>query len=248
MSIQDDPAERAGEPAPVAAADAEGRPPAVRMPELARMPSRRSQVIETLRAAIIDGEMQPRVVYSAPALAAQFGISPTPVREAMLHLANEGLIEVARNKGFRVIEPSDQDLDEIAELRQLLEPPAVRRITERGVEPAVLAELERLAQATLSAARERDITGHVTSDIAFHSALLSLAGNRQLVEIVRALRSRSRLFGLHAPEKTDWLLAASNEHLRLLELVRGGDAPGAERLMGEHIAHVRKEWSKHDGR
>src|SRR5882757_240731 len=98
---------------------------AVKMPSLQKLPSRRRQVTENLRAAIISGQMEPGVVYSAPILAEEFGVSPTPVREAMLDLAKDGLIEVARNKGFRVIEPSQHELDEMMELRLLLEVPTV---------------------------------------------------------------------------------------------------------------------------
>jgi len=219
-------------------------PAHVKMPALERVPSRRSQVVETLRAAIISGEMQPGVVYSAPALAAQFGVSPTPVREAMMHLANEGLIAVARNKGFRVIEPSDRDLDEILELRQLLEVPTVGRIAEEGADPRALAHAQELAGETVAAARARDITRHITADIAFHSALLALAGNAQLVAVVSALRSKSRLFGLAFPERSNWLLAISEEHVRIVELVGARDADGARRLMREHLAHVRSEWRR----
>ena len=89
--------------------------------------SLRDEAIQTLHAAIVAGILRPGVVYSAPAMAAQLGMSATPVREAMLDLVKEGLVETVRNKGFRVVELADDELDELTELRLLIEVPSVRR-------------------------------------------------------------------------------------------------------------------------
>src|SRR5215813_5852962 len=83
----------------------------------------REQVSEELRAALISGQLRPGVVYSAPTLGEMLGVSATPVREAMLDLVREGLVEVLRNKGFRVTELSDRQLDQFARVRLLLEVP-----------------------------------------------------------------------------------------------------------------------------
>src|SRR3954470_11176919 len=99
-----------GPPSGTPAAD---RSPALNLPRVLGHHSLREQVSHALRAALIAGELRPGVVYSAPVLAAGFGVSATPVREAMLDLAKEGLVEVVRNKGFRVTELSDRDLDEL---------------------------------------------------------------------------------------------------------------------------------------
>src|SRR4051794_17309245 len=88
----------------------------------------RDKVTHALRAAMISGEMRPGRVYSAPALAADLGVSATPVREAMLDLAGEGLVEAVRNRGFRVTELTDRDLDEYTEVRALIEVPTVGRV------------------------------------------------------------------------------------------------------------------------
>ncbi len=85
----------------------------------------RDQVADAVRAALIAGELRPGVVYSAPRLAAELGVSATPVREAMLDLAREGLVEAVRNKGFRITELTDRDLDEYTDIRTLIEVPTV---------------------------------------------------------------------------------------------------------------------------
>ncbi|GHF51935.1 DNA-binding GntR family transcriptional regulator [Amycolatopsis bartoniae] len=204
----------------------------------------RDEIIQTLRAAVISGELRPGVVYSAPSLAAQFGVSATPVREAMLDLAKEGLIDTVRNKGFRVTELSEKDLDDLSELRALIEVPTVRRITAAGVDAAVLRELRPLAVAIEEAAAEGDLITHIKADMQFHLRLLALAGNPHLVETVRSLRARSRIYGLRSLADRGELVASSHEHAELLDLIAARDADAAEALMDRHIRHVRGIWAR----
>ncbi|MFC4857711.1 GntR family transcriptional regulator [Actinophytocola glycyrrhizae] len=203
----------------------------------------REEITETLRAAVITGELRPGVVYSAPSLAAQFGVSATPVREAMLDLAGEGLVDSVRNKGFRVTSVSEKDLDDLSELRALIEVPTVRRIASAGVAQPVLAKLRPLAVAIESAAAAGDLITHVAADMEFHLRLLALAGNVHLVETVRSLRARSRIYGLRKLADRGELVPSAREHAVLLDLVGAGDADGAERLMDRHIRHVRGIWA-----
>lgn len=203
----------------------------------------REQVTETLRAAVISGELRMGVVYSAPTLAEQFGVSATPVREAMLDLAKEGHIETVRNKGFRVVELSEKNLDDLSELRGFIEVPTVRRIAESGVAPPTIARLRTLATAIEDAAVRQDLIAYVTADMDFHLTLLGLAGNTYLVENVRLLRSRSRLYGIKALAERGRLLASAEEHAELVDLVAARDAGGAEALMRRHIGHVRGIWA-----
>ncbi|PVE04156.1 GntR family transcriptional regulator [Streptomyces scopuliridis] len=214
------------------------------LPSFSRRRNLREEIIETLRGAVISGQLRPGVVYSAPSLAEQFGVSSTPVREAMLDLAREGLVDIVRNKGFRVTELSDADLDDITHLRALIEIPTVRRIAEAGVDPAVIERLRPLATAIEDAARRQDLIAHVTIDMEFHLTLLGLTGNTYLVETVRSLRSRSRIYGLKILAEHDELIPSSHEHSELLDLIKEGDADGAEQLMRRHIGHVRGIWAE----
>lgn len=206
-------------------------------------PSLRDEVLRTLQAAVISGEMRPGITYSAPQLAQQLGVSATPVREAMLDLVKEGLILTVRNKGFRVIELSEQELDELTELRLLIEVPAVRRIAEQGVEAEVMRELRRLAQSIVAAGGRREYVVYNKLDLEFHSLLLSQTGNRSLVALVTSLRIRSRIYGVRELAERDELLPTLREHLELLDLIEAGDADGAADLMARHIDHVRHEWA-----
>lgn len=226
--------ERAG---PAASASGVFEPPA-----LDARPTVRGQVIHALRAALIAGQMRPGEVYSAPVLAARFGVSATPVREAMLELAKEGLVRTVPNKGFRVRELSDRELDEITEIRMLLEVPTTVRAA-AVASPDDLARLRAVAEALVEAAERRDLIAYLEHDRRFHLDLLALAGNEHLVALVGELRSRARLFGLRQLADTGELGSSAREHVEMLDLVAAGDAGGLERLVRRHIAHLRGTWA-----
>ncbi|MEU6428075.1 GntR family transcriptional regulator [Microbispora sp. NPDC046973] len=214
----------------------------LRVPGAGARQNLREQVAQALRDALVAGEMRPGAVYSAPALAARFGVSATPVREAMLDLAKEGLFEALRNKGFRVAEVSERDLDEIIEIRRLIEVPTVARLAAES--PGARAEaLRPIAEEIVSAAARGDLLAYVAADQRFHLALLALSGNARLVETVRDLRARARLYGLRGLPDARMLAASAREHLDLLDALVRGDAQAAERLMNHHLQHVRAIWS-----
>jgi DNA-binding GntR family transcriptional regulator len=207
--------------------------------------SLRQQVGHALRAALVAGEIRPGVLYSAPNLAERFGVSATPVREAMLDLASEGLVEAVRNKGFRVTELSDEDLDEITQIRMLIEVPTVGEVARRcdeSIAPQVEA-LREIAREIEALAVKRDLIRYVEVDRRFHLALLAIGGNRHLVEIIGNLRARSRLYGLQELADRGQLGNSAREHEQLVDLVLKRDAEGASDLMRSHIGHVRGAWA-----
>ncbi|MFI9274214.1 GntR family transcriptional regulator [Kitasatospora sp. NPDC052896] len=203
----------------------------------------RDQVAHALRAALISGELRPGVVYSAPALAADFGVSATPVREAMLDLAREGLVEAVRNKGFRVTELTERDLDDFTEIRALIEVPTVARLASTATREQ-LAELRPVAEEIVTAARAHDLIGYLEADRRFHLALLGLAGNARLVEVVGDLRKRSRLYGLTRLDQRGELVSSAEEHLELLDLLLAGDSAAVEACMVRHLGHIRSLWAE----
>jgi DNA-binding GntR family transcriptional regulator len=207
--------------------------------------SLRAQVADAVRAALVAGSMTSGEVYSAPQLAERFGVSVTPVREALLELVRDGLLVAVRNRGFRVADPTEVELDATSEVRLLLEPAAAARAAGQPAERRAAAEqrLRAAARAVIDAAEAGDVVAHVRSDREFHAALLDLAGNAVLSETVLRLRDRSRLYGRDSDIAQDTLRQAAVEHDRLVDLVLAGDADGARELMAGHVAHVRAEWS-----
>ncbi|MFH0241175.1 GntR family transcriptional regulator [Streptomyces sp. HK10] len=217
--------------------------------KLVSVPERlRDQVANALRNALIAGGLEPGATYSAPTLAAEYGVSATPVREAMLDLVREGLVEPVRNKGFRVTELSERDLDEFTEIRALIEVPTVGRVTGSATREQLEA-LRPTAEETVAAARAGDLIGYLEADRRFHLGLLALAGNSRLAETVGDLRKRSRLHGPAGLAEAGTLVASAQEHAELLDLMLAGDAAAAEEHMRHHLARVRSRWaaSEQDG-
>ncbi|MXM65549.1 FCD domain-containing protein [Streptomyces sp. HUCO-GS316] len=207
-----------------------------------RKPSYRERVADALRAALIAGELRPGEVYSAPGLAARFGVSATPVREAMLDLAKEGLVDTVPNKGFRVTFVSERELDEYTHIRSLIEIPTTVSLATTA-DPADLEALRPVAEEIVSSAASGDLIAYVEADLRFHLGLLSLAGNGHLVEVVRDLRRRSRLYGLTALVEAGRLEASAEEHLDLLDALTARDTERTREVMTRHLGHVRGMWA-----
>jgi len=205
----------------------------------------REQVTEALWAHLVTGRLVPGELYSAPTLAAEFGVSATPVREAMLDLARAGLVEPVRNKGFRVTQMSEHELDSLAELRALIEIPTMAAVA-REVTEDTAAQIEALRPVVtemLDAAHTADLRRYITLDTQFHLALLALHGNDEIVEVVRGLRGRTRLFGLQVLADNDTLVQNAAEHLDILDAALARDGEAMARHMTRHIGHVRHLWA-----
>ncbi|MER5479976.1 GntR family transcriptional regulator [Streptomyces sp. NPDC002734] len=207
-------------------------------PRVVRRASVREQVLQALRAALVSGELAPGEVHSAPALGQRLGVSATPVREAMQQLALEGAVEVVPNRGFRVAERGARELAELAEVRALIEVPVVLRLA-RTVPAGRWAELRPLAERTVLAASSGCAATYAEADRAFHRALLSLAGNAELVRITEDLHRRSqwpRTGGAAGARGHAELLADAAEHGALLDALVAQDLDVVRRLVGEHFA------------
>ncbi len=212
-----------------------------------RAGSLRDQVRRSLQAAMVAGELAPGELYSAPALGERFGVSATPVREAMLDLAKDGFVVAERNRGFRVVEMSDADLDEICQIRLLLEVPSTVQAA-KIVTSEVLDQLTELAELIVDAAARGDLIDYLDSDRRFHVLLISQLGNERLTELVDRLRRQTRLFGLVALAKSGVLVTSAAEHHQLVETIRAGDSAATKALITSHIKHVRGLWVGRDER
>jgi DNA-binding GntR family transcriptional regulator len=204
--------------------------------------SLREQVSHALRAAIVSGELEPGAIYSAPALGARFGVSATPVREAMLDLVRENLVTTVHNKGYRVSTMDEEDLDEITELRMLIEPQLAAQVT-----PLIPADdmplLRDMAQAIVEGAVTGDLVAYTEADRAFHLKLLEYAGNRRVTALISDLRAHTRLYGLAAMLERGELEGSAHEHHAVLDAIEARDPDKAEELMRTHISKVRGAWA-----
>ncbi|MFE9369655.1 GntR family transcriptional regulator [Streptomyces sp. NPDC006711] len=223
------PGARAGDPR---GEHVHGGPPASRS---VHRHSVRGQILAALRTALVDGELAPGEVYSAPALGERFGVSATPVREAMQQLSLEGAVEVVPNRGFRVTERSARELAELAEVRAMIEVPVMLRLA-RTVPARRWVELRPLAEATIEAAATGDRAGYAERDRAFHRAVLALAGNEQLVQVADDLHRRAQWPLTAAPvTRRGDLVADAAEHQALLDALCAQNLPVVQALVREHF-------------
>jgi DNA-binding GntR family transcriptional regulator len=197
----------------------------------------RGQVLDALRAALVRGELRPGEVYSAPALGERFGVSATPVREAMHQLTLEGAVEVVPNRGFRVVERCDRELTELAEIRALLEVPVLLRLC-RTVAAERWAELRPLAEATVRAASSGCRATYAEADRAFHRGLLALAGNEQLLRVAEDLHRRAQwpLLGGAGHFAGAGLATEAAEHTALLDALTARDLEAVRALAAGHFS------------
>jgi DNA-binding GntR family transcriptional regulator len=214
-----------------------GEPPVPAPRPVVQRSSVRGQILDALRTALAAGDLTPGEVYSAPALGERFGVSATPVREAMQQLALEGAVEVVPNRGFRVVRRGARELAELAEIRALIEVPVLLRLA-RTVAAERWAELRPAAEETVRAAASGCPAAYGECDRAFHRAVLALSGNEQLVRLAEDLHRRAQWPLTGAPSqhpRTD-LLADAAEHTALLDALIARDLDAVRFVLGEHFA------------
>jgi DNA-binding GntR family transcriptional regulator len=212
-------------------------------PALQRV-SLREQVLATIREALITGQIVPGVVYSAASLAAELGISNSPVREAMLALVDDGLMEVVPNRGYRPVALNRSDLADIAQLRMLLEVPAAGMAAKMDLGERE-AELEGLVERIEQTAADGDVSGNLAADRQFHLTLVDVCGNRRLTQQVARLRDQTRLYNIHHLAQTGALVSSAAEHRPLLIAIVAHDRRRAETLMRAHLDHITTDWSSY---
>jgi DNA-binding GntR family transcriptional regulator len=128
---------------------------------------------------------------------------------------------------------------DLAELRLLIELPALRRLADRGLSDQELTLVKGLADATMRAARSRDVPGYLLADMVFHLCLLDLTGDPALSDVARLLLAPDRLGPSH-PERSDSLMAReAREHGELVEMFADGMVSAADQLMRQHLSRLR---------
>lgn len=207
------------------------------------MPAGAASLTEAVVAAVRDGvqarELVPGETYSVYQLADLLGVSRSPVREALLKLAAAGLVEIARNRGFRVVLPRAHDLEEIFEIRLALEPAAVRRVAQRA-EPGEREAIAVHLSTMRGAATRADPTAFWPADHALHDAILHTAGNARAAAIVADLRATTALLGPPTTSTGRTLVQIHDEHAPIVAAVLDHDADAAEAAMRRHLETTRR--------
>lgn len=200
----------------------------------------RARVERALGARIAAGVVPGGTLLTVPLLAEEFGVSATPVREAVLELQRRGFVRPARNRGFVVTAVDAEHAAHVAAVRELLEPPAMRALA------AARPDLEgaRAGSRRIAAAADAgDLESYLEEDRRFHLGLTALTGNPMLTAVVDDLRARTRLPGLAALVGSQELAASAAEHGELLDAIAAGDGDSAEAVMRRHIGHTTGWWA-----
>jgi len=197
-------------------------------------PSLRERVLAELRSEIVAGRVETDTIYSVPTLAQRMGVSTTPVREALLELSRAGLLAPMRNRGFRVVEPTLDDLNDLFDVRETLEVEVAVRLAKAGNKN--VAALRPLADAIANAVERGDVDAYLGRDREFHHEFVSLLGNKLMTELIMNLRDNMRLYGITSPPGIERQRASVREHYELLDLAAAGNAETIAPLMRHHIS------------
>jgi len=190
-------------------------------------------VAERLRQQIFARQLEPGSWIDEMKLAAEYGISRTPVREALKVLAAEGLVTMKVRRGAYVTEMSREDVAQVYHLLGLLESDAAATVAAHASE-AERGALTRLHERLEAQVRRRD--AFFAANEQFHMALLQIAGNRWALQTVLDLRKVMKLNRHHSLFKQGRLAESLAEHRALMQAIDRQDAEAAARLMRAHFA------------
>jgi DNA-binding GntR family transcriptional regulator len=192
------------------------------------------QVAERLRARILGHTLHPGSWIDEQALAAEFGISRTPLREALKVLAAEGLVTMKLRRGAYVTEVSERDLTEVYHLLSLLESDAAMVVAQSATAEQI-AELAALHQQLEAEIADRD--RFFAANERFHMALLTIADNRWRNQLVTDLRKVMKLNRHHSLFKQGRLEASLKEHRQIMAALKARNGERARQLMQLHFAN-----------
>lgn len=191
-------------------------------------------IAAALRKAILSGRLESEQVLVERQLAAEMGVSKTPVREALIQLTASGLVRTVRNRGSVVRKVSAEDARHVYEQRLLLEPWAFAASIGSG--QIDTAEAARTFEASERLRGESDWPSVVLANRAFHRELYRACSNPLIVESLDRLQDLTALATVAVVWSESKMTSREGEdHRALLEAARGGDAELGERLMREHI-------------
>jgi DNA-binding GntR family transcriptional regulator len=205
------------------------------------------EVAERLRQRIFAHELTPGTWIDEQKLAEQYGISRTPLREALKVLASEGLVELKPRRGCYVTEISRQDLDDIFPLMAMLEGRCAADAV-RNAKPSDIKALRATHDRLEAASRDGEITAFFEANQAFHRQIQELAGNRWLLSVIQDLRKVLKLSRLHSLSLEGRLQQSLDEHRLIMAAFENGNGEQAEKLMHDHLLSGREALAKMDAK
>ena len=191
-----------------------------------------------LKDAIITGSLRPMERITENKVAASYGLSRTPVREAFRRLEVEGLIQVIPQRGSFVSQPSVEDILEIYQIRMPLECMSARLAAER-IEDEQLLVLENLVSAERARTEGRNAERSLRASAEFHGVLYACTRNKRLATFLRDMQRQVHRVRVLWPSTVARLEETWKEHAAILAALRARDGGEAERLMRLHLDRAR---------
>ena len=192
-------------------------------------------VADRLREQIFSHELTPGSWLDEQSLALSFGISRTPMREAIKVLASEGLVTTKMNKGAYVTEVDRRDLEQIFTVLSLLEGQAAKETALKATE-AQLTQLDNLHHRLEKAAADRDAEQFFEINVKFHELIQEIAGNKWMNGVIEDLRKVLKLQRRDSLSRNGRLLSSLIEHREILQAILKRDSLAAELAMRKHLS------------
>ena len=194
----------------------------------------RDVVFNTLRRAILKGELEPGERLMEIALANKLGVSRTPIREAIRKLELEGLVVMIPRKGAEVARITEKDLRDELEVRTSLEKLAIERAGDRVTED-VINDLKLASKDFEESFSKDDLTTIAEKDVAFHDIIFRSTKNARLIQILNNLREQMYRYRLEYLKDTQSHDRLVEEHQRIVDAIIDKNKEEAVRLIQEHI-------------
>ena len=196
----------------------------------------RDVVFNTLRQAILRGELKPGERLMEIQLANKLGVSRTPIREAIRKLELEGLVLMIPRKGAEVAEITEKNMLDVLEVRRALEELAVKLACERITEEEI-QELKEAADAFQKILSEKDITKIAEADEAFHDVIFKSTGNDRLIQLLNSLREQMYRYRLEYLKREEYHPQLLEEHQQIIDRITRKDQSEAAELIDRHIGN-----------
>ncbi len=196
-------------------------------------------ILQALRADIISQQLKPGQAIREDDLAQRYGISRTPIRELLRRLEQEELVRVVPHHGAFVSELTQKDVEEVLDIRLLLET-AAARVAASKITPEQRKVLNDISRVMEAAVRSQDSILSFEADSRLHDLILVAAGNSRARRIISNLMGqilRIRFISGHKPGRINTTVA---EHKRIVRALLDNDPEGAERAMRVHLANTRQ--------
>lgn len=199
----------------------------------------KDSIAHAIRERIIHGVLRAGEQISDKELAVELAASRTPVREALLQLQSEGLVEVRPQRGTYVFSAGADEISEICVARGLFEADALRLCMANDPERLIVALGRLVAQAAIAVDKE-ELAAVEALDTQFHETLVGMSGNRYLIDSYSRISFKMRALRHRLPATRARMRQAVEQHRRILDLVSVGAADDAARAITEHVLNVRQ--------